>query len=227
MNPTILAFDVADMAADTHELIFAQRIGRRDAAFFFYHPQSGTTSPAKAEEYLRVKFGQAGSIVAQSLKADIYTCRAVQLRDGGCAALTEDATLHVFSADGRHKRSMELLYKNAAASGLAYDGNEIWYCCPKQNCIVQYSMEQRGNALRIGNAQNFVFPHALSFAQGNLFVCCGEKGNPAEIKIFSAKELDIINSFSFPKEITGHAFLDHQHILWCGSELYRYDPEVK
>ncbi|MCL2105556.1 MAG: hypothetical protein FWH26_00585 [Oscillospiraceae bacterium] len=223
----LLADGVRDIAASDQTLAYAKRDTRADgtafASFFLCDWETLQSRPIPETAYLQLKFGGAGSRIADYF-GEIFSIRAARLPDGGCAILCADGTLHLFRPDGQHGAAFPLFYREQPAFDIAYDsdGGALWFSAPQSNALVQFSLSGRETLLRAGGPGVFPKPMGLCRQPGSLQVCCSGAANEACVKEFSLADFEVTGSVALPRPAEKFICLFGRRFAWIASGLYAF-----
>jgi len=225
MNLVTIAANVVDVAANGQAIAYAQRDTKADGSAFasFYLCDWGSLlcRPISEAAYLRMKFGEAGPSVAESL-AEYFTCRAARLPDGGCAVLRADSVLRLFRPDGRVGASFELEYQGCDAYDIASDGTDLWFTVPARGALVQFSLQERDMVMRVGG--HGVFPRAtgVTRSQGALWVCCVH-----EVKALLLPGLELGERIYLGDLLEKFFAVFGRRFVWMGGALYACEDDIE
>ena len=221
MNLVTIAENVIDVAANGQTIAYAQRDTKADGSAFasFYLCDWGSlqTRPITETAYLQLKFGDIGGYVAENL-VDYFTCRAARLPDGGCAVLRADSVLRLFRPDGRAGASFALEYQGCDAYDIACDGTDLWFTAPSRGALVQFSLQERDMAVRVGG--HGVFPRAtgVTLSRGALWVCCVH-----EVKSLLLPELELGERVYVGDLLEKYFEVFGRRFVWMGGALCAAD----
>lgn len=206
---------VLDVAATEQAIAFAAK--DTSVSFYFCDWETLQCRPISESAYLQMKFGGAGSAVADAL-GEPFSCRAARLPDGGCAVLRSDAMLCLFRPDGRMGTQFFLGYQNAPAYDIVSEGNMLWFTAPAANALVLFSLQEREMELRVGGPGIFPRPLGVSKAGNALLVSCA--GGTGEVKtlLLPSYELDKTIPLLAPPEKYYRIF--RRGFLWTDDGFY-------
>jgi len=223
MNLFTIAANVIDVAANGQAIAYAQRDTKADGSvvvsFSLCDWGSLQCRPISEMAYLQLKFGDSGGFVAENL-VEYFTCRAARLPDGGCAVLRADSVLRLFRPDGRLGASFPLEYQGCDAYDIACDGAELWFTVPTRGALVQFSLQEREMAMRVGGQG--VFPRAtgVTRVQDKLYVCCVH-----EVKTLLLPQLELGERLYLGDLLEKYFEVFGRRFVWIGHALCACEEE--
>ena len=136
-----------------------------------YNRSDDRLSQATITDYIEVKFGIDGQIIAKEL-VDFITCKTATLHDGATLAVYPDGSYKIVR-NGKLTDVDELIYLSAPACSPAVTGRDVWFAVPDVNAVINYSIEHGRVDLRIGGPATKAFCHPidLKIYANRLYIC--------------------------------------------------------
>lgn len=146
--------------------------GSIKVSFHFFDQGIHISEPIVKSVYLQAKFGNAYRLIAEQI-GDFITCDTSFFPNGAVAVLYKTGDLHVFTANGSHVLSAELLYQETPVQCPAVDDKNIWCVVPERNSVISYSPGEQRVLLRIGGGKSNAFdcPVSVTKILDTLYIC--------------------------------------------------------
>lgn len=191
----ICSGEIIDLIPSQRGFLFsiktANDAGRAMVVFRYYDQESGRVAELTKRQYIQIKFGPNGRLIADEL-GDFVTCEAAIFPNLTVLALYKNGKMAIFDSDGSVLAEKELIYRGCPASSPAIDGKYIWCVVPDINAIIRYSPQEDRVALRVGGGKIPAFgrPESLSIYIDKIYVCCPglRKIRSVELSDYSVKD---------------------------------------
>ncbi|MDR1733681.1 MAG: hypothetical protein LBR73_02225 [Oscillospiraceae bacterium] len=246
MKETLLAFGATDLASGDGRVVLALKpqpffrttdpltgtgnqakpAPMQQVTYAMAAPGGADVKPITLGVYLQTKYGQSYVQVAAAFEGKLEKLRAVRLPDGGCAVLDPaESDLHLFRPDGTRGATLSLHYKGSPAADIAFEREWLWFTCPKENALVQFSVRERAFVLRAGG--HGIFPNAQGLCSigGLLYVCCGAKGE-GFLRIFNPVDMDLEDTLLLSAPPVKYARCGDGSFAWIQNAVYALKPDT-
>ena len=159
--------------------------------FRYFNQENGHVTGLTKREYLQIKFGPNGRLIADEL-GDFVTCDAAIFSTLSVFALYSTGRMVIFNSDGTAVAEKELFYRGCPASSPAIDGKYVWCAVPDMDAIIRYAPQEDRVVLRVGGGKIPAFgrPESLSIYVDKIYVCCSalHKIRSVELSDYSVKD---------------------------------------
>lgn len=195
--------------------------GRAMVVFRYYNQENGRITDMTKKEYIQIKFGPNGRLIADEL-GDFVTCHAAVFSNLSVFTLFKSGRMVIFNSDGTAVADKELLYRGCPASSPAIEGKYVWCAVPDIDAIIRYAPQEGRVVLRVGGGKIPAFgrPESLSIYIDKIYVCCSglRKIRSVELSDYSVKDY-----FEFDQPVYQYCRVYGKEYATMASGLYELD----
>ena len=192
--------DILDLITSDYDLIYAAREtlgnGKEAVSFHLFDPVEDSFERIPVNQYISCKFGSDGFDAARNL-VDFITCSLATLPDGRIAASYPDGRLKILSDSFMPVDERKIEYMGHPAKSIIAKGNDLWFCVPDGNAVINYSLKYNRIEFRIGSSKDKTFSHPtdLSYYDDMLYVCTANsyKIRTLDLNDFSVRDYKLFH----------------------------------